>query len=129
MKTILIIRLKMPDECIPLAYKINKKRLERLYSKVMDLVAIMPGKHTFRRNKEHKVYPYLLRTITVDRPNQVRTIDIIYISMRKDFMYLVAIIELYSHFVLNWSVSNYGCPLVQKNRGRSYPSELEVGNS
>ncbi|WP_272958860.1 hypothetical protein [Zunongwangia profunda] len=70
-----------------------------------------------------------MRTITIDRPNQVRAIDITYIQMRKDFMYLVAIIELYSHFVLNWSVSNYGCPLVQKNRGRSYPSELEVGNS
>lgn len=87
-------------------YKVNKKRIERLYSRVMGLRAIMPGKHTSRRNKEHKVYPYLLRNLTVDRPNQVWAIDITYIPMRKGFMYLVAIIDLHSRYVLNWSVSN-----------------------
>ena len=87
-------------------YKVNKKRIERLYSRVMGLRAIMPGKHTSRRNKEHKVYPYLLRNLTVDRTNQVWAIDITYIPMRKGFMYLVAIIDLHSRYVLNWSVSN-----------------------
>lgn len=72
----------------------------------MGLRAIMPGKYTFRRNKAHKVYLYLLRNLTVDRPNQVWVIGITYIPMRKGFMYLVAIIDLHSHFVLNWSVSN-----------------------
>ena len=61
---------------------------------------------TSRRNKEHKVYPYLLRNLTVDRPNQVWAIDITYIPMRKGFMYLVALIDLHSRYVLNWSVSN-----------------------
>ncbi|WP_300439166.1 IS3 family transposase [Christiangramia sp.] len=65
-------------------YKVNKKRIERLYSGVMGLRAIMPGnQHTSRRNKEHKVYPYLLRNLTVDHPNQVWAIDITYIPMRK----------------------------------------------
>lgn len=87
-------------------YKISKNRIERLYYRIMGLQAIMPGKHTSRRNKEHKVYPYLLRKLTVDHPNQVWAIDITYIPMRKGFMYLVAIIDLHSRYVLNWSVSN-----------------------
>ena len=87
-------------------YKVNHKRIERLYYDVMGLQAIMPGKHTSRRNKAHKVYPYLLRNLTVDRPNQVWATDITYIPMRKGFMYLVAIIDLHSRYVLNWSVSN-----------------------
>lgn len=87
-------------------YKISKNRIERLYYRVMGLQAIMPGKHTSRRNKEHKVYPYLLRNLMVDHANQVWAIDITYIPMRKGFMYLVAIIDLHSRYVLNWSVSN-----------------------
>jgi putative transposase len=87
-------------------YKVNQKRIDRLYYHVMGLRAIMPGKHTSRRNKAHKVYPYLLRNLKVDRPNQVWATDITYIPMRKGFMYLVAIIDLHSRYVLNWSVSN-----------------------
>ena len=87
-------------------YKVNQKRIDRLYYKVMGLRAIMPGKHTSRRNKAHKVYPYLLRNLKVERPNQVWATDITYIPMRKGFMYLVAIIDLHSRYVLNWSVSN-----------------------
>ncbi|MCH2195559.1 IS3 family transposase [Kordia sp.] len=87
-------------------YSVNHKRIERLYYKVMGLRAVMPGKHTSRRNKAHKVYPYLLRNLTVTVPNQVWATDITYIPMRKGFMYLVAIIDLHSRYVLNWSVSN-----------------------
>ena len=87
-------------------YKVSLNRIERLYYKVMGLRATMPGKHTSRRHKAHKVYPYLLRNITIDRPNQVWAIDITYIPMKKGFMYLVAIIDLYSRYVVNWSVSN-----------------------
>ena len=72
----------------------------------MGLRAIMPGRHTTKRNKAHKTYPYLLRNLKVDRPNQVWAIDITYIPMQKGFMYLVAIIDLHSRYVLNWSVSN-----------------------
>ncbi len=66
----------------------------------------MPGKHTSRRCKDHKIYPYLLRNLTIDRPNQVWATDITYIPMKHGFMYLTAIIDLHSRFVLNRSVSN-----------------------
>lgn len=87
-------------------YKVSKNRIERLYYKVMGLQAVMPGKHTSRRYKAHKTYPYLLRGLSVERPNQVWAIDITYIPMKKGYMYLVAIIDLYSRYVINWSVSN-----------------------
>ena len=86
--------------------KINHKRVERLYYKVMCLRAMQPGKHTSKRNKEHKVYPYLLRDLAIERVNQVWQIDITYIPMEKGFMYLVAIIDVYSRYIVNWSVSN-----------------------
>ena len=87
-------------------FAVNLKRIERLFYKVMGLGAIMPGRHTTKRNKSHKVYPYLLRNLKIERSNQVWTLDITYIPMRKGFMYLVAIIDLHSRFVLNWLVSN-----------------------
>ena len=81
-------------------------RVERLYYRVMGLRAIMPGRHTSRRNKKHPVYPYLLRNLKIERVNQVWTTDITYIPMKKGYMYLTAIIDLHSRYVLNWSVSN-----------------------
>lgn len=87
-------------------FKVSRNRIDRLYYKVMGLRAIMPGRHTSRRCKDHKIYPYLLRNLSVTRPNQVWAVDITYIPMQKGFMYLVAIIDLYSRYVVNWSVSN-----------------------
>lgn len=87
-------------------YQVSLNRIERLYYRVMGLQAIMPGRHTSRRNKDHKVYPYLLRNLDITRPNQVWATDITYIPMKKGFMYLVAIIDLYSRYVVNWSISN-----------------------
>jgi len=87
-------------------YSVSRNRIERLYYRVMGLQAVMPGKHTSRRHKAHKVYPYLLRNLTIDRPNQAWAIDITYIPMQKGFMYMVAIIDLYSRYVVNWSISN-----------------------
>jgi putative transposase len=87
-------------------YKVNHKRIERLYYDVMGLRAVMPGRHTSKRNKAHKIYPYLLRNLKVERSNQVWATDITYIPMQKGFMYLTAIIDLHSRYVLNWSVSN-----------------------
>lgn len=89
-----------------MGYRINRKRVDRLYYDLMGLRAILPGKHTSKRCKEHKVYPYLLREINIARPNQVWATDITYIPMKKGFMYLVAIIDLYSRYVVNWSISN-----------------------
>lgn len=87
-------------------YQVSRNRIERLYYKVMDLKAVMPGRHTSRRHKAHKVYPYLLRNLKVERPNQVWATDITYIPMKKGYMYLVAVIDLYSRYVVNWSISN-----------------------
>jgi putative transposase len=87
-------------------YKVSKNRIERLYYRVMGLRAILPGKHTSRRNKAHKVYPYLLRNLEITKPNQVWATDITYIAMKKGYMYLMAIIDLHSRFVIHWSVSN-----------------------
>ena len=89
-----------------MGYKVNQKRIGRLYYKIMGLQAIMPGKHTSRRCKDHKVYPYLLRNLSVEGSNQVWAMDITYIPMKKGFMYLTAIIDLYSRYVVGWSVSN-----------------------
>lgn len=86
--------------------KVSRNRIERLYYKVMGLRAILPGRHTSRRCKEHPIYPYLLRNLTIDRANQVWATDITYIPMEKGYMYLVGIIDLYSRYVMNWSVSN-----------------------
>lgn len=66
-------------------YKVSKNRIDRLYYPVMGLSAILPGKHkhTSRRCKDHKTYPYLLRNLTIDWPNQVWTTDITYIPLKK----------------------------------------------
>lgn len=87
-------------------YEVSQNRIDRLYYKVMGLRAILPGPHTSKRNKSHPVYPYLLRGLAIDRPNQVWAIDITYIPMSKGFLYLVAVIDLYSRYVLHWSISN-----------------------
>lgn len=87
-------------------YKISKNRIERLYYRVMGLRAVLPGRHTSKRNKRHKIYPYLLRNLEITKVNQVWATDITYIPMRKGYMYLMAIIDLHSRFVIHWSVSN-----------------------
>lgn len=87
-------------------YQINLKRIERLYYRVMGLQALMPGPHTSLSVREHKKYPYLLRNLKVTKPNHVWMTDITYLPMEKGFMYMVAIIDVYSRKILHWSLSN-----------------------
>lgn len=87
-------------------YHISLNRVERLYYQKMGLRSLLPGPHTSKRRREDAVYPYLLRELKVERPNQVWATDITYIPMAKGFMYLTAIIDLYSRYVVHWSVSN-----------------------
>lgn len=75
------------------------------YMRLMDICAIYPKKTTFRNN-EHKVYPYLLKNLSVTRPNQVWATDITYIKMERGFCYLIAIIDWYSRKILSWRLSN-----------------------
>ncbi len=89
-----------------LKYEVSLNRIENLYYRKMALRSILPGPHTSKRNKEHKTYPYLLRGLKVTRANQVWGTDITYIPMANGFMYLIAVIDLYSRYVVHWSVSN-----------------------
>lgn len=88
-----------------LGYRVNRKRVARLYKK-MGLQTIYPKKDLSKRNKAHAVYPYLLRDLIIERPNQVWEVDITYIPLFRGFMYMVAVIDVYSRRVMNWGVSN-----------------------
>ena len=87
-----------------LGHEVNRKRLQRLYG-IMGIEAIYPKKNLSKRNMEHKVYPYLLRGLLINRVNQVWSTDITYIRLAGGFVYLVAIIDWYSRYVIAWSIS------------------------
>ena len=84
---------------------INRKRVQRLMQ-LMGIAAIFPQKRTSVPGVGHRVYPYLLRGLTVDRPNQVWCSDITYIPLRHGFVYLVAVMDWFSRYVLSWRLSN-----------------------
>ena len=86
-------------------HTVNRKRVQRLMRR-MGLSGMAPGPNTSRAHPEHKVYPYLLRGVSVVRPNQVWSTDITYIRLAQGFAYLVAIIDWYSRRVLSWRISN-----------------------
>jgi len=90
-----------------IGHKVNPKRIRRLY-RIMDLHAMGPRPNTSKPHKgeRHTIYPYLLRYLKVIRPNQVWGMDITYVPVGNEYMYLVAIIDLYSRFIVGWSLSN-----------------------
>lgn len=85
-------------------YGIGVKHTRALMIK-MGLEAIYPKKNTSMTDRSHKVYPYLLRDVVILRPNHVWSTDITYIRLRGGFVYLVAIIDWYSRYVISWKVS------------------------
>lgn len=85
--------------------RVNRKRVQRLM-RGMGLAGMAPGPHTSRAHPAHKVYPYLLRGVSVTRPNQVWSTDVTYIRLTRGFVYLVAIVDWYSRKVLSWRLSN-----------------------
>ena len=123
-----------------LGYKINRKRVQRLM-RLMGLEAIYPKPRTSRPHPDHKVYPYLLRDLSIETPNQVWAADITYIPMSRGFMYLVAVMDWHSRKVLSWRLSNtmeaefcvealqeaigrYGCPeIFNTDQGAQFTSE------
>ena len=86
-------------------YTVSRKRIRRLMAK-MGLAAVYQRPRTTIPSKDHVIYPYLLRDVTVDRPNQVWCTDITYIPMRRGFLYFVAIMDWASRKVLAWRLSN-----------------------
>ena len=123
-----------------LGYRVNRKRIQRLM-RIMGLEAIYPKPRTSRAHPEHKIYPYLLRDLSIERANQVWAADITYIPMSRGFMYLVAIMDWHSRKVLAWRLSNtmeadfcvealqeaierYGCPeIFNTDQGAQFTSE------
>ena len=86
-------------------FNIGRNRIRRLM-RVMGLVAVYPKPRTTVISQSHKKYPYLLGHALIDRPNQVWCMDITYLRMRKDFVYLTAVMDWYSRYVLGWRLSN-----------------------
>ena len=126
-----------------LGYNVNVKRVRRLYNK-MGLQTIYRAARTTIRNKAEYVYPYLLRNLEIEKPNQVWQTDITYIPMAKGFMYLTAIIDVYSRKIMGWSLSNsmtkewccdlvnetiekHGVPeILNSDQGSQYTSNLYI---
>lgn len=96
---------KMTAWLIREGFTVNPKRIRRLMRK-MGLEAIYPKMHLSISSKEHKKYPYLLRDLTIQRADQVWCADITYIRMFQGFLYLVAIMDWHSRYVLAWQLSN-----------------------
>ena len=86
-------------------HRVNRKRVQRLM-RLMGIEAVYRRPNTSKPSPQHKVYPYLLRGIEINRVNQVWTSDITYIPMARGFMYLVVIMDWYSRYVLSWRLSN-----------------------
>ena len=86
-------------------YQVNPKRVARLMAR-MGLQAVYPRPRTSLPEPQHKKYPYLLRGLDIERPNQVWAADITYVPLPQGFMYLVAILDWFSRFVLAWQLSN-----------------------
>ena len=85
--------------------RINQKRIKRLY-KLMDIRAIGPNPYTSRSDPDHPKFPYLLKGMDIHYPNQVWVADITYLPMRRGFLYLFAIMDLFSRYILAWDISN-----------------------
>lgn len=131
---------RLCEELRQQGYPINRKRVRRLMRQ-MGLRAVYPKPRTSQPAAGHKVYPYLLKGLTIDRPNQVWASDICYVPMAKGFMYLTVIMDWYSRRVLAWRVSNtldaepciaaleealmrYGSPeIFNTDQGAQYTSE------
>jgi len=95
---------KMTEWLATEGHAVNRKRVSRLME-LMGIEAVYPKPKLSQPGEGHRIYPYLLRGTTVDRVNQVWSTDITYIRMAQGFLYLVAVMDWFSRFVLSWSLS------------------------
>lgn len=96
---------RMTEELKDKGHEVNRKKIQRLM-RLMGIEAIYPKPNTSKPAPENKVYPYLLKGLAINRPQQVFAADITYIRMQRGFLYLVAIMDWYSRYVLSWRLSN-----------------------
>jgi len=96
---------QMKRHLVNMGYIVGRRRVKRLMRK-MGLAAVYQKPRTSNPHPEHRTYPYLLRGLKVDRPNQVWCADITFIPMQRGFLYLVAVMDWYSRAVLSWRLSN-----------------------
>jgi putative transposase len=96
---------QMVDFLKDLGHGVNRKRIQRLMRK-MGIESLAPKPCTTVRNEGHRIYPYLLRSLDIVRPDQVWCCDITYIPMQIGFFYLVAVMDWYSRYVISWRLSN-----------------------
>ena len=96
---------RMTDHLRSLGFRVNRKRVRRLMAK-MGLRAVYPRPRTSRPHPEHRIFPYLLRGVTVERADQCWSADITYLPMRRGFMYLVAVMDWHTRRVLSFRLSN-----------------------
>jgi len=97
--------LRMQDMLFTLGFVVNHKRVRRLL-RLMGLMAIYPKKNLSKLGLKKYIHPYLLKGLDISRPNQVWAIDISYIPMKNGFLYLTAIIDIYSRYIVGWGLSN-----------------------
>lgn len=95
----------LADELTTIEIPVGRDRVRRLML-IMGIESLAPKPGTSKRQPKHPVYPYLLRRMTIDRPNQVWATDITYIPMARGFMYLIAIMDWATRKVLSWRLSN-----------------------
>jgi putative transposase len=124
-------------------FSIGRERVQSLMRK-MGLVAIYPKPNLSKKHPAHKIYPYLLANVKIVRPNQVWSTDITYIRLRPGFLYLVAVMDWYSRYVLSWRLSNsldvsfclealeealeQGCPAIfNTDQGSQFTSNEFIG--
>lgn len=122
---------------------LNRKRAHRLMQ-IMGLEAIYPKPRTTKVNAEHRIFPYLLRDLAIDRADQVWSSDITYVPMHRGYLYLTAVIDWHSRYVLSWRLSNslegsfclealeesltWGCPeIFNTDQGSQFTSGSFVG--
>lgn len=96
--------IKMTDALNTQGYAVNPKRVRRLLRQ-MGLEAIYPKPNLSKPAPGHRIYPYRLRDVVITRPNQVWSSDITYIRLRSGFIYLVAVMDWFSRYVLSWEIS------------------------
>lgn len=95
---------KMVTYLQELGYSINRKRVQRLYG-LLGIEAVFPKPNPSKPDKQHKVFPYLLRGVAITHCNQVWSADITYLRLHQGFVYLVAVMDWFSRYVLDWGIS------------------------